>query len=581
MLSFFDVEKIKLLNKEECNFSKKENNYLKNLENYLSFNLAVDVKKFKSISFNNDFSIDNINEFISRFGWKLQGTDGVRAISENNSSKDREALSLFIKDKKITPGFCFNYTLAILKLFEINNINLSKIFIGEDGRELLVNAGLKRSITKALLIKNVVVEDLKVVPTPLLAASSLMNDTLAIMITASHNPASYNGIKVFYKGKKLYPFGVLGEYNLSKIFLDFIFGNICYNYSILGKLKDSSDYAKIIFNKIFSNIDKDKLLKNLENKILLIDSANGAYSEYIINYLNNIKTIEYKEIACDLGTTLINEKSGVALLENLPLEINYDNNYPPSIMSLFNIGRESKKKVFMIVLDGDGDRCFLLEYKTETDSILILNGDQLAYSLSSQTNNGQLTTTIESDFELCRSIKINYKIDAKITCVGDRWLTYQLEKVTPQFIGTERSGHIISPHIIDEKPLLTGNGFYTALKVLSNKIETFEPGFNNKISIMGYPLDLFYRDSKNWFEIKKLIETEFIKFKLLERKFNNEIDLLYFDIFDFMKIQIGWIYVRKSGTEPKLSIGISSIKNQKKYLREIINNLEFNIKDFT
>ncbi|MBU7043979.1 MAG: phosphoglucosamine mutase [Theionarchaea archaeon] len=76
----------------------------------------------------------------------------------------------------------------------------SRIVVGKDGRTS--SDMLSQSVQAGILSQNCSVTDIGLVPTPVLAYAS---KDCGIMITASHNPPQYNGMKVFFQHRELFP----------------------------------------------------------------------------------------------------------------------------------------------------------------------------------------------------------------------------------------------------------------------------------------------------------------------------------------------------------------------------------------
>ena len=117
---------------------------------------------------------------------KLFGTDGIRGIAYKD-----------ITNKLVHKiGIALGYILNVQK-------NNNTVLIGYDTRESA--SMISSTITKSLINMGINIVDLGIIPTP--AVSYLVKKYEAdagIMITASHNPYEYNGIKIFNKdGYKL------------------------------------------------------------------------------------------------------------------------------------------------------------------------------------------------------------------------------------------------------------------------------------------------------------------------------------------------------------------------------------------
>ncbi len=556
MLDFYDFENDnfkRVINKNEIKLKEK-------IEKTLNYDIIFDYQKFIKLS-DEDIKKDDIELIINKCAYKIPGTDGVRALS--NKDNQNSSFKSFYKEKKLTPNFIKIYINSFIQL--LGN-NTSKIVIAEDGRELLKNNNIKSAVIEMLEQLNIEVIDLKIMPTPILVAYSLENKLPAIMITASHNPPEYNGIKLFIGGKKLYPKKNKGEYQLTYNFFkckDIKFLN---NFTTIEKTQVSSSLLK----KIFHQVNWENIKKTINNTPLYLDFSNGAYSKIGKKLLSG-KSIKTVDLACSLGDKTINENCGVAILEDLPFEVKKSN--LESINKLLKDGNEQKKDLYCIVLDGDGDRAFILKYNNKTKSVFIFNGDTLGYIIAKGFNKetkGNFCLTIESDIalETCINKELGWK--SKTVGVGDRWLIESIDNST-MFVGCEKSGHVIVQNKKFNPPLLSGNGLLTALLALSFGLSNYEFGFNKKITSYNYPLDSFYRGSKNWEKIENKI-INFSKFDFKSYLLSYEYDVLIFKILKERE-EIGLIYMRKSGTEPKISISISTKIEFQDTAKELLNLL--------
>ncbi len=87
-----------------------------------------------------------------------------------------------------------------------------RIAMGRDGR--LSGPQLSRALSDGLRASGCDVLDIGVVPTPLLYyATHMMDTTSGVMLTGSHNPAEYNGLKIMIGGKALADEGIQALYH--------------------------------------------------------------------------------------------------------------------------------------------------------------------------------------------------------------------------------------------------------------------------------------------------------------------------------------------------------------------------------
>ena len=416
---------------------------------------------------------------------KLFGTDGVRGIANTELTND---LAYKI-------GRAGAYVLS--KEFGGKPV----IIIGKDTR--LSGDMLEASLMAGIMAAGGDVMLAGVVPTPAIAYLVRKYKTQAgVVISASHNPMEYNGIKFFnHEGFKL-PDATEDEIE-ALIFDDSSLPvNIGENIGKLLKCdlakQDYIDYCK-------STVDCDfKTLK------IAIDCANGATS--------SIADV----IFSDLGAQVFS-------MSNLPNGININDNCGSTHMGNVCEFTKASGADVGIAFDGDGDRVlFCDEYGNEID------GDQVMAVMGNyMKNNGTLKKntivgTVMSNLGLT-IFGENNGIDIVQTSVGDRYVLERMLK-DGYNIGGEQSGHII---VLDYNT--TGDGIVTALQLLRILSNT-----NQKLSdlsgvIKKLPQVLVNAKVKN--ENKDLV--------LKDDEISNMVETVNIALF-----KKGRVLVRASGTEP-------------------------------
>lgn len=342
---------------------------------------------------------------------RLFGTDGARGIAGSELTAD---LAMKI-------GASAAYVLGENKKI--------KVIVGMDTRysgDMLacaVNAGLLSMGADVIFVG--------VVPTP--AVSFLVTHLKAdmgVMISASHNPAKYNGIKLFNnKG-----------------------------YKLADEIEEKIEYY-ILDEKLpeCTNIGRYERDKNLKNKYI-------NFLCTLANDYNGLKVV----VDCANGSA---SATAPTLFEklNVNAEIIFDN--PDGVNINDNCGSThldaliSKVKEtgadLGIAYDGDADRCLLVTNDGDVidgDYVLAICGKYLKEK--GRLNNNAIVGTVMSNLGLrkfCESENINFVA----TKVGDR---YVLEEMLDKdyVIGGEQSGHVIFKEYAN-----TGDGELTSLMVLN------------------------------------------------------------------------------------------------------------------
>lgn len=351
---------------------------------------------------------------------KLFGTDGVRGIV--NSELD---IDLAMKIGASTA-----------RVLKKDNEKLT-FLVGSDTR--ISKDMLKNALCAGVLSENANIIDLGVIPTP--AVSYLITKyhaTGGFVISASHNPSEYNGIKVFNnEGFKLadeieekIEDVILNNFELNRE------ENKCGTYTYMeGAKSDYVDYLCSTVKCDFSNLN------------IGVDTANGASYETAKMLFDRLG-INYKIINDVPDGININKDAGSTHLDGLQKFV-VDNHLDCGI-----------------AFDGDADRCLFIDDAgnvVDGDYIMAIYGIYLK-SLGKLKNN-TLVGTVMSNLgfvKFCEKNDINFVA----TKVGDR---YVLESMLQNdyIVGGEQSGHIIFKEYAN-----TGDGELTAIQILKVMCES-------------------------------------------------------------------------------------------------------------
>lgn len=426
---------------------------------------------------------------------RLFGTDGARGIAGSELTAD---LAMKI-------GASAAYVLGGSKKI--------KVIVGMDTRysgnmlACAVNAGLLSMGADVIFVG--------VVPTP--AVSFLvthLNADMGVMISASHNPAKYNGIKLFNnKG-----------------------------YKLADEIEEKIEYY-ILDEKLpeCTNIGRYERDENLKNKYI-----NFLYT--LANDYNGLKVV----VDCANGSA---SATAPTLFEklNVNAEIIFDN--PDGVNINDNCGSTHLESLISkvketgadlgIAYDGDADRCLLVTNDGDVidgDYVLAICGKYLKEK--GRLNNNAIVGTVMSNLGLrkfCESENINFVA----TKVGDR---YVLEEMLDKdyVIGGEQSGHVIFKEYAN-----TGDGELTSLMVL-NILSERKCRLSELASIMDkYPQVLV---NVNVTKEGKTLFGEDAEINVLIKKYEEELN------------GDGRILIRASGTENLIRVMIEG-KNTEKISR--------------
>ncbi len=311
----------------------------------------------------------------------------------------------------------------------------AKVVMGRDTRDS--GWPLTRSMAAGLSQVGCQVVDIGVLPTPAVAVYVRdLGADLGVVITASHNPAGYNGIKLFDSmGAKLSDEEEVEIENL----LDGIDG---VDASGAFEWETEVDSAAV-YGELLQTVLPPGSLKD---RRIVVDTANGATFQTTPRALRRFGA----DLICmGDGPNGNNINRGVG------------SEYPGELCKkVVEYGAE-----LGIAHDGDGDRLVLCDEHGK-----LVDGDVLLCLLALQEKrNGRLSrntlvATHQSNMGLDRALK-GEGIAVARTPVGDRYVWHRMRKGGFN-LGGENSGHII---FSDANP--TGDGLLAALKVLSAMVE--------------------------------------------------------------------------------------------------------------
>lgn len=348
---------------------------------------------------------------------KLFGTDGIRGIV----------------NKDLTADLAVKIGASVSKVLKEHEKSKRLSFlIGSDTR--ISKDLFSSAIATGVLSEGCNVANVGVLPTPAIAyLVREYNYSGAFVISASHNPSEYNGIKVL--GRNGFKLSDALEEECEELIINGF--EVNHDINFCGRYINEKNALRDYERRILGYSDKRYL-----NIRPLIDTANGAayqtaelifseLSAYPVTIINN-KPDGYN----------INKDSGSTHIDRLKEEV---------VKGKYDIG---------IAFDGDADRCILVDElgnEVDGDYILAIIGKDLKER--GLLKNNTIVGTIMSNLgliEFCKNNDINF-VQTK---VGDKYvLREMLEK--GYNLGGEQSGHIILKDYAN-----TGDGELTACAIM-------------------------------------------------------------------------------------------------------------------
>ena len=428
---------------------------------------------------------------------KYFGTDGIRGIPNKNLTKEIVSNVTCSVEDILKPT-----SVAVILDTRDSSIEiLDWICEGFSENIEVINYGILPSGSMPVLLET-------------------FGHNLGIIISASHNPSEYNGIKLIDEnGSKLQDeIEIEIEANIENISLP----------SAHTSYKESEEGFKVYFEFLNQILDFD-----LTNFDLLIDSANGSAYK-IIDELLKDNDSKFKMIANEPNGENINLASGATHTENL-------------IKNL-------KKGEIGAAFDGDADRLIMVDENGITcngDVLILLIAKYL--SSTNQLNNDVVVSTVMSNFGFKTAMEKNNFKNIE-TAVGDKYVAEAMLESNAS-IGGEQSGHII---ISDKLPV--GDGLLTliySLKALSFFKTTLSQFREDNIK--EYPQKLINIELNSMPDIKQLEELDNIA-RILSEEENLD----------------GRYLIRNSGTEPLLRVLVEASEEEsvEKFSENLVNKIK-------
>lgn len=436
---------------------------------------------------------------------RLFGTDGIRGIANEFLSCEC-AMSI---------GRALGYILSS------NHKYRPRVLVGMDTR--ISSEMLASAISAGLCSVGSDVMMLGVVPTPAVAYLVKKYKAKAgIMISASHNPYEYNGIKIF--GEDGFKLSDELEEEIESIVLDNTPPIEIAPVSEIGKRLDVPYARHDYISYLTSTTDV-----SLDGMKIAIDASNGAAS------------VTAEELFRTLG-------ADVAMLNDKPTGFNINKNCGSTHMESLKRYIKEKGLDVGIAFDGDADRCLAIdEFGNQVDGDFIMAILALDMKNKGKLNKNTVVGTVMSNFgfqKFCEENGIKF-IAAK---VGDRYVLEVINQDGYSF-GGEQSGHIIIRNLAT-----TGDGQLTAIALLSYIKESGKSLSQLARVMKKYPQHTVNIEASQEEKIALFTDEEI---RALLKESEKQIS------------DRGRIVVRPSGTEPLIRIMVeSSLESEAKSVAE-------------
>ncbi|MBI2136522.1 phosphoglucosamine mutase [Candidatus Woesearchaeota archaeon] len=351
---------------------------------------------------------------------KIFGTDGIRGKANTYP---------------MTPEMALRVGKAAAIVFrDQNKKEKHKVVIGKDTR--LSGYIFETALTAGLCSMGVDVYLVGPMPTPAVAQlTKSLNADAGIMISASHNPATDNGIKLFARDGYKLPDSV--EHEMEKLLLSEHIASDHIQGDLIGKAFRIND-ARGRYIEYAKSTIKSMSLKGLK---IVVDCANGAAYQ--------VAQVIFSELGAE-----------VIALNMQPDGLNINLNCGAMHPEIVATEVKKQKADIGIALDGDADRViFVDENGNEVDGDHILAIGAIDLKQKKKLVKETVVSTVMANLGFEETLA-KQGIKVVKTQVGDRYVMDVLQK-EGYSLGGEQSGHIIFSDYST-----TGDGIITALQIL-------------------------------------------------------------------------------------------------------------------
>lgn len=365
---------------------------------------------------------------------RLFGTDGVRGLA----------------NEELTPLLAMQLGQAGAYVLTKEKEHKPTIMVGCDTRisgDMLANALMAGACSVGANCIFV-----GVMPTPAVAyLTKKYKVDAGVVISASHNPMEFNGIKFFDGDGYKLPDAMEDE--IETLIKDNMQGVKFPTGAGVGKVKYRTDAREEYINHSITSVNVD-----LQGMKIVVDCAEGA------SYYTSVEALK------ELG-------ANVVAIHTSPDGVNINANCGSTHMEELQARVVAEKAQVGLAFDGDADRLLAVDENgkmVDGDQIMAIVGNHMRKQ--GKLKNDVIVATVMSNLGFFLMAEKN-GIKAEQTKVGDRYVLERMKEIGAS-LGGEQSGHVI---FLDENT--TGDGLLSALHLLQVMVETGEK-LSNLATIM-------------------------------------------------------------------------------------------------
>jgi len=353
-----------------------------------------------------------------------------------------------------------------------------------------------------------------IVPTPVLAFGTLKHKCNGIMITASHNPPEYNGLKLISAGKEI------TKAEEKKVISNYKAGIKLASWNKCGEVISDPELVLDYLEFIGKLIDKDQIAKA---KPKVVVDCNGAAYSITPKFL--------EELGCEVVAINTQEEGFVRPSE--PADKN------------LSMLKEKVKEVgadLGLAHDGDGDRIALIDEEGNFVNMDVQLCLMILHEL--EKKKGKIVSTVESSL-LIKDAVAEGGGEIIITPVGSTYVGEFLETENAVFGGEPAGEYVYAEGVHVPDGVLGAAKF---VEIFSKKGKISELASKFKPSPM---LREKYKTKDRTAAMKKILDSIDIEGKI------SNIDGIRIDSEDY------WLLIRPSGTEPIIRLTLEAKSKEK------------------
>ena len=440
--------------------------------------------------------------------------------------------------ENLTPFDIVTSVSAFCK-FLIEKYNTKELIIttGRDGRASGEN--FHTIVNRTISLMGIDVIDTGLSTTPTLCWGVLTNDSNGgIMITASHNPEEYNGLKFFNEDGEF-----LSREDMNKV--------IKYSNSTNFEYQNTMDLGSI---KIYDNLIEDHVHEILNLDIIPVEKIRSMDINVVIDGINSGGAIAIP--------LLLDKLSIKYKLINGEISGKFSHTPEPLAENLTQLSEEviKHKADFGIAVDPDVDRLVFFDEKG------IIFGEEYTqvvcsdYVLSNKKGN---TVSTLSSSNAMKDITMKHGCEYFHTAVGEMNVVKKMKEVNA-VVGGEGGGGIIYPDLHYGRDALIGTALFLSLLTTTKE----------KVSEIKKRYSLYFM-SKLKIKLSIDLDVDSILSGISE-KYSKYNPILIDGV--FIDFESSWVHLRKSNTEPIIRIFTESKSKEEadklaKEFYDIVNSL--------